>query len=128
MTGYPIPRPTHMHNVAIGDQGTRLSSELRSFLTHEYLEKIRALVQPDEFTDVHLHNEDEEALRLEREVRVLCWIMTSPKNLNPRQRPCDARGRDVVTSFSSSALWPTRRFQLSASTCWKGAIISQQKQ
>ncbi|XP_052285134.1 glycoprotein-N-acetylgalactosamine 3-beta-galactosyltransferase 1-like [Dreissena polymorpha] len=82
MSHHSIPRLTQMNSVAIGDLETKLSSDLRSFLTYEYLEKIKAIVQSDEYTDAHLQNEDEEARRLEREVRVLCWIMTRPQNLD----------------------------------------------
>ncbi|KAH3777467.1 hypothetical protein DPMN_178914 [Dreissena polymorpha] len=82
MTGHLTPRPTLMRSLKNGNQETQLSSEWRSFLTH--LETIRALLRFDEFTDAHLKNEDDEARRLESEVRVLCWIMTSPKNLDSR--------------------------------------------
>ncbi|KAH3816953.1 hypothetical protein DPMN_118478 [Dreissena polymorpha] len=56
MSHHSIPRLTQMNSVAIGDLETKLSSDLRSFLTYEYLEKIKAIVQSDEYTDAHLQN------------------------------------------------------------------------
>ncbi|XP_052247839.1 glycoprotein-N-acetylgalactosamine 3-beta-galactosyltransferase 1-like isoform X2 [Dreissena polymorpha] len=87
MTGPPTPWPTQMRYVATEDQETKLRSPLRSFLTHEDLEKIRAIVQPIEFMDAHVHNDDDkEARRLEKEIRVLCWVMTSPENLESKAK------------------------------------------
>ncbi|KAH3716116.1 glycoprotein-N-acetylgalactosamine 3-beta-galactosyltransferase 1-like [Dreissena polymorpha] len=85
MTGFHIPRPTQMRFVATGEPEMKLDSAGRIFLNHEDLERFGAIVHPVEFKDTHAHNdEDEEARRLEKEVRVLCWVMTSPQNLESK--------------------------------------------
>lgn len=60
----------------------------RPILTHEDLEKIQELIkpiQPIQFKDSHSHHDDDKlAKELEKKIRVLCWVMTSPQNLEKK--------------------------------------------
>lgn len=58
---------------------------VKSVLTHEDLEKIQQIIKPVQFRDEgHHHDDDTEAKALGERVRVLCWIMTSPQNLDKK--------------------------------------------
>ncbi|XP_060592471.1 glycoprotein-N-acetylgalactosamine 3-beta-galactosyltransferase 1-like isoform X2 [Ruditapes philippinarum] len=56
-----------------------------SVLTHEDLDKIQQIVRPVQFEDAHAHHDDDkEAVDLKNKIRVLCWVMTSPQNLQKK--------------------------------------------
>ncbi|WAQ94673.1 C1GLT-like protein [Mya arenaria] len=73
-----------MH-MAIWEDEPRVEVPRDSFLTQEDLDKIQKTIRPVQFQDAHSHHYDNrEAQKLYDKVRVLCWVMTSPKNLQKK--------------------------------------------
>ncbi|XP_052796637.1 glycoprotein-N-acetylgalactosamine 3-beta-galactosyltransferase 1-like [Mya arenaria] len=72
-------------HMTISEDGPRVEVQRDSFLTHEDLDKIQKIIRPVQFQDAHSHHDDDtDAKRLNDQVRVLCWVMTSPQNLQKK--------------------------------------------
>ncbi|XP_052796601.1 glycoprotein-N-acetylgalactosamine 3-beta-galactosyltransferase 1-like isoform X2 [Mya arenaria] len=72
-------------HMAISEDGPRVEVPRDSFLTHKDLDKIKKIIRPVQFNDSHSHHDnDTDAKKLYDKVRVLCWVMTSPQNLEKK--------------------------------------------
>ncbi|WAR15513.1 C1GLT-like protein [Mya arenaria] len=76
---------TSVNHMANREDGPRVEVSKDSFLTNEDLDKIQKIIYRTQFQDAHSHHDDNrEAKKLFNQVRVLCWVMTSPQNLEKK--------------------------------------------
>ncbi|WAQ94672.1 C1GLT-like protein [Mya arenaria] len=72
-------------HMTISEDGPRVEVPRDTFPTQEDLDKMQKIIRPVQFQDAHSHHGDNrEAKKLYDQVRVLCWVMTSPKNLQKK--------------------------------------------